>query len=267
MNVDNKVIAITGATGGIGEALAQTLAAAGATLLLTGRNEAALAALRNSLPGAQSHTVIAADLRDIGGRSAFVTAAREKSISGIIYCSGINTFDLFTDLPAEQINDMVDLNLNVPMQLTQQLLPLLATADSPFLVFIGSTLGSIGMPGSVAYSATKFGLRGFAQALRRELADTDMGVLYLAPRGTQTTMNSVAVVDMNKALGNAMDPVERVAAECLQRIQKNHWGEHYVGQPEGFFARLNAVLPGLVDRALKKQLSTVKTFIKQGKTV
>ena len=71
---------------------------------------------------------------------------------------------------------------------------------------------------------------------------------------------------MNKALGNAMDPVDRVAKECLQRIQKDRWGEHFVGQPEGFFARLNGVLPGLVDGALKKQLSTVKTFIKQGNT-
>ena len=265
MNVGSKVIAITGATGGIGAALASALAKAGATLLLTARNQAALGALRDSLSGAERHTVVAADLREAAGRSAFVAAAQRLQVSGLIHCSGINAFDLFADLSSQQIDDMIDLNLNVPMQITQQLLPQLVGTESPFLVFVGSTLGSIGMPGSVAYSATKFGLRGFTQALRRELADTDIGVLYFAPRATQTTMNSPAVVEMNKALGNAMDPVERVAAECLQCIQKGRWGEHYVGQPEGFFARLNGVLPGLVDGALKKQLSTVKTFIKQGK--
>lgn len=267
MNVASKVIAITGATGGIGAALAGAFADAGATLLLTARNQSALIALRESLSGAERHTVVAADLREAKGRSALVTAAQQLRVSGLVHCSGINAFDLFADLSSEQIDDMIALNLNAPLHITQQLLPQLAVAESPFLVFVGSTLGSIGMPGSVAYCATKFGLRGFAQSLRRELADTDIGVLYFAPRGTQTTMNSAAVVDMNNALGNAMDPVDRVATECLGCIQKGRWGEHYVGQPEGLFAHINGVLPGLVDGALKKQLSTVKTFIQQGKTV
>lgn len=119
--------------------------------------------------------------------------------------------------------------------------------------------GTIGFPGFSAYSASKFGLRGFAEALRRELADSGIRVLHLAPRATRTAINSDAVVAMNAALGAAMDAPQQVAAQIVQAL-RDEAPERALGWPEKFFARLNRLLPGLVDRALRKQLPTVKRF-------
>ena len=130
---------------------------------------------------------------------------------------------------------------------------------SALLLFVGSTFGAIGYPGFAPYSASKFGLRGFAEALRRELADTGIRVLHVAPRATRTAMNADAVVAMNAALGVAMDSPQHVAAQIVQAL-RDETPECALGWPEKFFAHLNRLLPGVVDRALRKQLPTVKRF-------
>lgn len=261
MNLHGKVIALTGASGGIGHALAQSLAAAGAYLLLNGRKQAQLESQLAALPNSEKHRIVKADLATPMGQSDFIEAAIDAQVSGLIVCAGVNHQGLFSQQTPEQLAEMTSVNLTVPMQVTQRLLPHLQQQSSPFIVLVGSTLGAIGVPGMVGYCASKFGLRGFAQALRRELADTPTGILYLAPRATKTSMNDDIAVALNEALGNAMDSPERVARECVDCLQKKRWGEHFVGQPEGIFARLNGVLPGIVDGALKKQLAQVKRYL------
>ena len=112
-------------------------------------------------------------------------------------------------------------------------------------VNIGSGFGSIGFAGYSGYSASKFALRGFTEALRRELADSSVRVGYLAPRATVTDMNSEQVVAMNKELGNKMDTPESVAEEFLSLL-KSDQTERYIGWPERFFVKLNSLLPGVV---------------------
>ena len=103
-------------------------------------------------------------------------------------------------------------------------------------------------------------MRGFSEALRRELADTDVNVLYVAPRATRTRMNSSAAMALNEALKTTVDEPHGVAREVMGAIRKN-LNELYLGWPEKLFVRLNGLLPGVVDRALRKQLPVIRSFI------
>ncbi|MNR05659.1 putative oxidoreductase SadH [compost metagenome] len=125
------------------------------------------------------------------------------------------------------------------------------------VVNVGSTYGSIGYPGYASYCATKFALRGFSEALRRELADTRVSVLYVAPRATRTGMNSPAAQALNDALKANVDDPQTVAAAVIHAIAGER-RDLYLGWPERFFVRLNSLLPHLVDRGLRKQLPLIR---------
>src|SRR5690606_27540556 len=98
-----------------------------------------------------------------------------------------------------------------------------------------------------------------AEAFRRELADTHVGVLYLAPRATKTAMNRAAVEEMNAALGVRMDSPQTVAAGLMKPLEEN-LSEVHLGFPERLFIRVNGQLPQLISRSLRRQLSTIRHF-------
>jgi short-subunit dehydrogenase len=132
------------------------------------------------------------------------------------------------------------------MLLTQALLPHLRGLPRAQIVYVGSALGRIGLPGFSVYSASKFGLRGFAEALRRELADSAVRVQYIGPRSTRTAFNDAAVEAYNLETGTATDPPEVVAAALL-RLVESEAAERFVGYPERIAVRLNGVAPTLLD--------------------
>lgn len=256
-------IALTGATGGIGQAIAQRLATNGHRLILIGRNQEKLEQLRQQLRQQLSETVehlaIAADLLDRQDRARIVERCRElDSIDALINNAGVSRFALLQDSSDEDIQAILNTNVLAPMLLARDFLPLLQASDSASVINVGSTFGTIGYAGFSPYSASKFGLRGFTEALRRELADTSIAVHYLAPRAVDTTMNSAAVVALNKQLGNAMDTPDIVANACHELLTQRRSGNRYLGWPERFFVKLNALLPRLVDGALRKQLPTIQ---------
>eukprot|EP01036_Dinobryon_divergens_P050448 gene50448-67562_t len=149
------------------------------------------------------------------------------------------------------MRQLVETNLLAPMLLTQALLPHLLAQPRAQLVCIGSALGRIGLPGFAAYSATKFGLRGFAEALRRELAGSPVLVQYLGPRSTHTGFNDAGVQAYNRATGTAMDPPQRVAAALLRLIEGEQ-PERFVGFPESLAVRLNGLAGPWLDGAFDK---------------
>ncbi|HSQ73250.1 MAG TPA: SDR family NAD(P)-dependent oxidoreductase, partial [Rubrivivax sp.] len=109
-----------------------------------------------------------------------------------------------------------------------------------------SALGRIGLPGFSVYGASKAGLHGFAEAMRRELADSTVRVQILAPRSTRTGFNGAAVEAYNRATGTAMDTPQTVAAALLQLIESEA-AERFIGWPERLGVRLNALLGGRLD--------------------
>ncbi|MEJ2129536.1 MAG: SDR family oxidoreductase [Woeseiaceae bacterium] len=260
MDIKNKTIVLTGATGGIGRAIARRTSAAGARLILVARDAERLASLLGQLPG-KGHRAVSADLTSDSGRSKVVEACRVTTdVALVINCAGINDFGLFEEQSAESVSKIVDVNLISPMLLCLDLLPTLRQQPEALIVNIGSTFGSIGYPGFSTYCATKFGLRGFTEALRRELADSTVHVSYIAPRATRTDLNSDTIVAMNDALGTTMDDPALVADEVMRDLRATTGTDKYLGWPEKLFVRINAVFPGLVDNSLRKQLPIIRRF-------
>ncbi|MEX1669877.1 SDR family oxidoreductase [Zhongshania guokunii] len=257
-------IVLTGATGGIGSAMAQSFARAGHRLILLGRNSDALAALQGRLQEPSRHQIMLADLSSaatIASIAAKLAAMGEIDV--LINNAGLSDFGLVADLQDDAIAQMLQVNLLAPMRLCRALLPLLSSSGNAAIINIGSSFGSIGYPGFSAYCASKFGLRGFTEVLQRELADQPIAVHYLAPRAVRTTMNSPAVMAMNKELGNREDEPEIVAAAALQLLTQRRSSSRYLGWPEKLFVRLNALLPNVVANALKKQLPTIRRYATQ----
>lgn len=261
MQFTNKRVVLTGAGSGIGRALAQQLAQNNAQLVLVGRNVDKLEQVKAELPAGSSVYIVQADISSDEGRHRITSMCTQLGgIDVLINCAGINDFALFTQQKAAMIAQVINVNVTAPMLLTQRLLPLLERSGSGLIVNIGSTFGTIGHPGFAAYCAAKFALRGFSQALRRELADSSVRVLYVAPRATRTEINTDAVYAMNTALKIAMDDPADVAVQIFAAMTAGNKSEVYLGWPEKLFARINQIFPALVDGALRKQLATIRRF-------
>jgi len=252
---------ITGASGGIGRALAQELHGRGASVLLVGRNAQALERAAQAIGGRSARVDwCAADLATVAGRARVVEAASLWGGSGInvlVNNAGCGDFGMLDEVDDAAIERMFAINAIAPMQLTRALLPTLRSQPTSAILNIGSVFGSLGYPGFTAYSATKFALRGFTEALRREMADSKVGVHYFAPRATKTGMNSAAVDRMNAELRVAMDPPAQVAAAACAMLEAGK-ASAICGWPEKLFVRINALLPGVVDGSLRKQLPVIR---------
>jgi short-subunit dehydrogenase len=250
---------ITGAGGGIGAAIARKLAPMCDSMVLVGRRPAPLHALRAELQlpvqlvcGDLTDTSTLAEIND--------AAARHGSLNLLINNAGVSDFHNFATQSPETVRQLLDTNLLAPMLLTQQLLPLLQIAPAAQIVNIGSVFGMLGFPGFAVYGASKAGLHGFSQALRRELADTNIAVRYFAPRATSTGINSTEVNAMNQALGTAEDSPEQVAAALIKFLSEQSW-RRTLGGKERFFVLLNQLLPALPDNALRKQLQVIRKYL------
>jgi len=254
-------VLLTGASGGIGCALALELQSRGASVLLVGRDPTALERAAARL-GGRSPTVDwhAADLATTAGRATVVAAASQWGGTGcnvLVNNAGLGDFRMIDELDDAAVERLFAINAVAPIQLTRALLGHLRAQPEAAILNVGSVFGSLGYPGFAAYSATKFALRGFSEALRRELADSRIGVHYFAPRATQTEMNAAAVTAMNTELGVAMDPPAQVAIAACNLLEAGGRSAVF-GWPERLFVRINALLPGVVDGSLRKQLPVIR---------
>jgi short-subunit dehydrogenase len=175
----------------------------------------------------------------------------------LVNSAGLGDFGMLEELDDAAIERLFAINAVAPMQITRALLPTLRSQPMSAILNIGSVFGSLGYPGFTAYSATKFALRGFTEALRRELADSKIGVHYFAPRATKTGMNASAVDRMNAELKVAMDPPAQVAKAACAMLEAGKTSACF-GWPEKLFVRINALLPGAVDGSLRKQLPVIR---------
>jgi short-subunit dehydrogenase len=253
MKLHGARILLTGASRGIGRELALRLAGRGARLVLVGRDPSAVASVCNDVfaLGGRADS-IAFDLAAATGHAQVVERARVVlgGIDLLVNNAGVSSFEALERQSAETIARIAATNLVAPMLLARAALPHLAAGAR--IVNVGSMFGSIGFPHCAAYSATKFGLRGFSEALRREVAARGIGVTYVAPRAARTEANSAALYRFAARTGMAMDAPADVAEGIIDAIERGQ-AERFFGGPEPFFARLNALLPRLVDRALGKQ--------------
>jgi short-subunit dehydrogenase len=262
MKLPETRILMTGATGGIGRATALTLLKQGASVLLVGRSDAALERLAAEYRGlgvpASRVKWAAADITRALDRSRLVDEAERLDCNVVLHNAGVPAFGLLRDASPEDLASVVQTNLVAPMALTQALLPRLLTLPAAQIVFVGSVLGSLGLPGFSVYGASKFGLHGFAQALRRELAGGPVRVQYIGPRSTDTGFNSHGVQAYNRATGTAQDRPEQVA-RAIARLIEDGAAERLLGFPEKLAARLNGLVPTWLDGAFRRHRQALET--------
>jgi short-subunit dehydrogenase len=259
MSARRRRAVITGASGGIGRAIVRELAPRCDSMILVGRDARALADIARAADaaGARARAVVA-DVAATEGQEAVLQAARDHGdIDLLVNNAGASAFGWLVDQDDAAIERIVRVNVLAPMLLARRLLPLLLARAAASIVNVGSIFGYLGYPGYAAYSASKFALRGFSEALRRELADTGVQVHYLAPRATSTAMNGAPARALNAELGTAMDPPEAVAAALVGLLDRPV-AERPLGMPERLFALLNRIVPGVVDRALRRQLPAIR---------
>jgi short-subunit dehydrogenase len=261
MKLNQKTVLVTGATGGIGSQLCKLLAGRGAKLILTCYNEELLRQLQQELGG--EHVMVAADISCSTGRQQLLAACTEQGgVDAIINIAGILDFNLFEQQTEALIEKIVTLNLLAVMMLCHGLIPQLRSKPEAAIVNVGSTFGSIGHPGFVAYCASKAGVKCFTEALSRELADSNIHIGYIAPRATSTSLNSDQVNSLNLALGNKSDSPAYVAGEILDLLEHDR-SLRFLGWPEKLFVRVNALFPGVVRAALVKKLDVIKHYANQ----
>jgi uncharacterized protein len=168
---------VTGATGGLGSAIASALRDRGADLIVSGRRADKLesrAAALGARPAVADLTV-REEVQRLGA------LALEAGVDLLVANAALPASGLVSDLTDQQIDRMLDVNLRAPIMLAHALAPALIARGRGHLVFVSSLSGKAAAPASSLYSATKFGLRGFALALRQDLAPHGVGVSLVSP--------------------------------------------------------------------------------------
>ncbi|HEX2128295.1 MAG TPA: SDR family NAD(P)-dependent oxidoreductase [Solirubrobacterales bacterium] len=178
MKLAGKTILVTGATGGLGRAIAAELAGRGAVVVLSSRKPDELQALADELPG-EGHRIVVADLSEPGAAERLVAEAGE--LDGIVLNAGDRAHGPVDELSAEHIERVIRVNLEAPVQMTRAVSPGLRARGEGHLVFIASLAGKAAAPRHILYGATKSGLRAFALSLRQDLARDGVGVSVINP--------------------------------------------------------------------------------------
>jgi len=266
MNLESLRILITGAGGGIGQALCAQLAAHNARLCLLDGNQDAGERMKQELKKFPVEILtIQADITRRGDREGAISKMNRAwgGVDILINSAGVMDFARLDEQDPGMMQRVLQVNVEAPLQLTRQVLPQMLRQDYGRIVNVGSLFGSIGFPCFAAYSASQFALRGFSQALRQELADTGVGVTYVSSRAVKTPFTPPGIHRIAKTGMMHMDDPHRAAHKIVQAIIKER-DEAYLGFPEMLLARLNAVLPKLVSRTISKQAPTLISFTDKG---
>jgi len=217
MDLAGKTVLLTGATGGLGRAIAKALAGRGAKLTLSGRKAAALEALAAELPG-DGHRVLPADLGELGAAEKLAVEAGPVDV--LVANAGLPGSGRLQELTGEQLARTLRVNLEAPMLLAQALEPSMVEKGAGHMVFISSLSGKSATPLSSIYNATKFGLRGFALGLRADLDPLGVGVSIVSP-GTIREAGMYADSGAKPIPGLGTGSPQQVADAVLKAIEQN----------------------------------------------
>lgn len=206
---------ITGASSGIGAALARVLAGQRARLVLSGRNVAALEEVATQCGG--EALILPFETTDRAALPPAVTRAWDWSggIDLLVNNAGISQRSLAVETAMTVYDRIIDVDLLAPIALTQELLPRMVARGSGRIAMISSIAGKVGVPMRTAYSAAKFGLAGYADALRAETAHLGLKVHNIYPGSIRTGVSRNALTAdgsargvSDKAIENGIDPDE-----------------------------------------------------------
>jgi short-subunit dehydrogenase len=262
----DKVVLVTGGTDGIGKALVNLLLSYGAKVATCGRNQERLYDLQAAHPSAPLHTIIA-DVSAEKDCKKFIESSVNVfgGIDILINNAGISMRGLFKELDLDVFKKVMDINLFGAVYCTRYALPHIIK-NKGAVVGVSSVAGYRGLPGRTAYSASKFAMQGFLEALRVELMDDKVHVMWVAPGFTSSGIRDRALNEKgDKQEKNPMDENKMMSAEvCATNILKALAGKKRVltltfTTKETIF--LDTVFPALTDKLIHK------FYFKNGKLV
>lgn len=254
MQLKGKNVFVTGGAGGIGSQLCAALAAEGASITVIDRVEA--------LPFTASY--IRGDLGSLDGIQAVGEQLKALPVDVLVNLAGIQYFCEVEQQQASNTALTYMVNLLAPVLLTQAVLPHMKQRREGHIVNIGSIFGSINFAYFTTYSSSKAGLKGFSEALRREVAADGVKVTYIAPRAVKTPLNTGKVMELAARTKMHMDAPEYVVARILQAVLAQT-KEVYLGFPESLFVRINALFPRLIDKALAGNDAIARQILTQSR--
>ncbi|HEY9103657.1 SDR family oxidoreductase [Chitinimonas sp.] len=254
-----KTVWLTGASSGIGEALAYALAAQGARLVLSARRTAELERVRLACASPEQHLVLTLDVTDEAALPDAV--ARAEAWSGGLDClilnAGVAQRGEARDTALAVDRALLAVNYYAPVALSKLVLPGMLARGHGRLVVISSVMGKVGMPRRSGYAAAKHALHGYFDSLRAELWPSAIGVTLVCPGFIQTPLPMAALQPDGKAQGR-MDawqrqgyPVARCARDILRGLARGR-DEFCVGGKETLAVWLARFFPGLYRRMVTK---------------
>jgi short-subunit dehydrogenase len=267
MEIAGKRVLLTGATGGIGRAIAAALAARGGSVVLSSRKGAELEELAASLPGG-GHSVVVSDLAEPGAAERLAAdAVADGPIDILAANAGLPGSGRLSDFSADEVARAVRVNLEAPMILGHALLPAMIDRHGGHILFVSSLAGKAASPRASVYNATKFGLRGFALALREDLAgdDTGVGVSVVMPgfiRDAGMFADSGATVPP----GVGTSTPEEVATGVVKAIEQNKAEVAVAPLQQRAIAHFAHWFPGIAARAQRGSGTKVAERVARGQS-
>jgi short-subunit dehydrogenase len=264
MHLDNKTAVITGAASGIGRGLAQVLAGRGCHLALAdvnaqGLEETARLVQSNKLR-VSTHVIDLVDKAAIAALPAAIEA-RHGGAHLLINNAGVAIGGSFDQVAESDFDWLMEINFFAVVRMTRAFMPLLKAADDARLVYLSSLFGLIAPPGQTAYSASKFAVRGFANALRHELDGSKIGVTVVHPGGVATNIAENAKRAPGVTDEEAEASLERIrrmltmppvqAAETITDAIERRAARVLVGNDAKFLALVERIAPVSYGKVLK----------------
>jgi len=255
-SLSNRRALVTGASSGIGRALALELARHGVDLVLLARREERLAELATQIRAlGRRAAVVVGDVTDVDARRRALEAARNElgGLDILVNNAGVAAHGRFAEASPERIRPIMEVNFFAPVELIREAIPLLRHGARPIVVNVGSILGERGSPHKSEYSASKFALHGFSQAVRPELAKLGIDVLVVAAGPTETEHFDVLLEgDANLPWGNPRrQPADEAARTIVRAVERGRkmivtgWRGKLLLLADRFF-------PGLVERMMRR---------------
>lgn len=251
-HLEGQVVLLIGATGGLGGAIAEAIAGAGARLILTGRSPAALEALRQRFPA--PHRVHAADIADVQSITSLVEFVQENCprLDLVINAAGTDVRKPLEDHTPQEVHDLVNANLLGAIHLTRVFMPVMRAQDSGMILHVGGFAdGRLAFPYYSVDAATRAGLATFVEAVNRELrlAKSRARVGFFSPSPADTPAER-PFHPIWRDMGLVVETPQRVAAALLDAAAARRQRAWMGGIAAGIFARLNAAFPSLADRLM-----------------
>jgi short-subunit dehydrogenase len=256
-SLKNSRVCLTGASSGIGRALALRLAPLGVRLLLMARREDALRALAEELRalGAASAELVVGDVTDPQLRAAAVQRMREQwgGLDLLVNNAGISAHGRFAGSSQQVLRQIMEVNFFAATELVRESLPLLTAGQDPLVVNVGSILGRRGLPFNSEYCASKAALGAWSEAIRPELKREGVELLLVSPGTTDTEFFEHLIAQGDKLPWGQQQGIsaEQVATQMVRAIQRRRY-EIFPNWRGRLLLLLNRVSPAVVDRFMNR---------------